>query len=176
MAASAAAIARLGGEVLRDRPLGVEHLLARVEPLGRLLDVGAPGLEAHGVRDDELVGVALLLGEGAAALEALLRVRDRAVERGPAGAEAERGDHEARVAEDELRLEEPLPLDAADEVLDGDVDVGERERRGVRGADAVLVLGLAVGEALGPLLEDEPGRPGRGVREDRVDVGEAAVR
>ena len=39
----------------------------------------------------------------------------------------------------------------------------------------MLVFRLAVGEALGPLLEDEPGGAGRRVRQDRVDVGVAAV-
>lgn len=48
-------VAGLGGEVLGDGPLGVERALgALVDPLGRLLDVGPGGLQADGVRDDQL--------------------------------------------------------------------------------------------------------------------------
>ncbi len=89
--------------------------------------------------------------------------------------EAEGRDHEARVAEDGLRLGEPLALDPADEPVGGDVDVLQEERGRVRGADAVLVLGLAGREALGALVDEEPGRPARRVGEDRVAVGHAAV-
>ena len=113
MAASAGGVAGLGGEVLGDGALGVEALLARVDALGRLLDVGAAGLQPHGVRDDQLVGVALLLGERRPRLDALARVRDGPVEGGPAGAEAERGHHEPRVAEHGLGLMQPLALDTA---------------------------------------------------------------
>ncbi len=63
MAASAAGVPGLGGEVLRDGALGVQRTvlaLARVDPRGRVLDVGAGGLEPDRVRDDQLVGVALL--------------------------------------------------------------------------------------------------------------------
>ncbi len=114
-------VARLGGEVLGDRALGVERSLAGVDALGGLLDRGARRLEAHGVGDDQLVGVALLLGERAAGLDALGGVRDRAVERRPPGAEPEGGDHQARVAEHLLGLDEALALDAADEPVGVDV-------------------------------------------------------
>ena len=77
----------------------------------------------------------------------LRRVRDRAVERRPARAEPERGDHQPGVAEHLLGLDETLALDAADEPVGVDVDVVEEQRGGVAQPDAVLVLGLAVREA-----------------------------
>ena len=121
------------------------------------------------------MGVALLLAQRPAALDALLRVPDGAPQRLPPGAEAEGRDHEARVAEDRLRLGEALALDEADEPVGRDVDVLEEERGRVRGADAVLVLGLPVREALGPLVHEEPGRAAGSVGQDRVAVGDAAV-
>ena len=147
MAASAAPLPGLGGHVLGDGALGVEQAVVAVDVLGGLLDVGASRLQPGGVRDDQLVGVALLLGERAAGLDALGGVRDGPVERGPTGAEPEGGDHQAGVAEDLLGLDEPLALDAADEPVGVDRDVVEEEGGGVAEPDAVLVLGLAVGEA-----------------------------
>ena len=168
-------VPRLGRQVLGHRALGREVVLARVEPLRHPLDVVARGLEPHRVRDEQLVGVALLLAQRPAALDALLRVADGATQRLPARAEAEGRDHEARVAEDRLRLREALALDEADEPVGRDVDVLQEERGRVRGADAVLVLGLAVREALRPLVHEEPGRTAGSVGQDRVAVGDAAV-
>ena len=111
-----------------------------VEPVGGVLHVGAGRLEPHGVRDDELVGVALLLAQRAAALLSVDRVGDGAVEGLPAAAEAERGDHEPGVAEDLLGLDQALARREPDEVVGGHLDVVEEERGGVGQPDAVLVL------------------------------------
>ena len=138
-------------------------------PLGGLLDRGPRRLERDRVRDDQLVRVALLLGQRPAGLDALARVGDRAVERRPAGAEPERRDHQPRVAEHLLGLDEALALDAADQPVGVDVDVVEEQRGGVAQPDAVLVLGLAVREALGAAVDDEPARPAGSEREDRVE-------
>ena len=105
----------------------------------------------------------------------LRRVGDRAVERLPAGAEPERRHHQPRVAEHLLGLHEALTLDAADQPIGGHVDLVEEQRRGVAEPDAVLVLVVAVGEALGALLDDEPARPAGGEREHGVEIGHAAV-
>jgi hypothetical protein len=119
--------------------------------------------------------VALLLRKRTAGLDALGGVGDGAVEGRPAGAEAEGGHHQARVAEDGQGLGEPLPLDAAHQGIGVHPHAGERDLGRVAGADAVLVLGPAVGEARRALLDHEPrraaGRPG----EHAVEVGEAAV-
>ena len=61
---ASAAGAGLRREVLGIGALGVEVLLAGVEPLGGVLDRRAPRLEAHDVGDDQLVRVALLLASG----------------------------------------------------------------------------------------------------------------
>ena len=97
------------------------------------------------------------------------------VERGPTGTEPERGHHQPRVAEHLLRLHEPLALDAADEPIGVDRDVVEEEGGGVAEPDAVLVLGLAVGESLEARVEHEPRRTSGRVGEDRVEVGDTAV-
>ncbi len=89
--------------------------------------------------------------------------------------EAEGRDHQAGVAEDRLRLDEAPALDASDQPLRRDVHVLQEERRGVAGSDAVLVLGLAVREALGPAVDEEPARPAGRVRQDRVAIGDPAV-
>jgi hypothetical protein len=65
------------------------------------------------------VGVALLLAERGAALDALVGVANGAAQRFPARAEAERADHEAGVAKDGLRLGQPLPFDAANQPVGG---------------------------------------------------------
>ena len=172
------AVAGLAGEVLRDGALGDEgalRLLERVEGEGCLLDVRASRLEAHDVGNDQLVRVPLLLGEGRAGLHAPGRVGDGAVERRPAGTEAEGGDHEARVAEDRLRLLQALPLDLPDEVVDRDEDVVEGEGRRVGEPDPVLLLRALVAEARRLALHDEPARASRREREHGGDLGHAAV-
>ncbi len=119
--------------------------------------------------------VALLLGERPARLDALLRVGDRPVERVPSGAEAERRDHQTRVAEHLLRLHEPLALHAADEPVGVDTHVVDEERGGVAQTEAVLVLVLAVREAVGVAIDDEPGRATGSKGEHRVQIRDTAV-
>src|SRR5512140_3529681 len=168
-------VAGLGGEELRDGALGLQLGLAVVEADRRLLDVRARRLEADHVGDDELVRVRLLLAERRARLDALARVADGLLHGGHAGAEPERGDHQAREAEDGLRVREPLALHAADEVLHRDEDVLDGDGRGVRGADAVLVLGLARVPALRAALDDEEGGAVRRRGEAGVQLGHAAI-
>ena len=74
-------VSGLGRQVLGDRALDQELALAGVQPLGGLLDRRARRLQRDGVRDDQLVGVALLLGERSARLDALLGVGDGAVQK-----------------------------------------------------------------------------------------------
>ena len=93
----------------------------------------------------------------------------------PAGAETEGRDHQPGVAEHRLRLLQPQALDAADQPVGVDVDVVEVDRGGVGGADAVLVLGLAPGDALGFALDHEPARAAGRHRQKGVEIGIAAV-
>jgi hypothetical protein len=127
------------------------------------------------VGDDQLVRVALLLRQGPAGLDALGRVGDHPVERRPPAAQPERGDHETRVTEHLLGLEQALALDASDERVALHRHVVEVEGGRVAEPDAVLVLGLGLREALGPALDDEPARPARAVGQDGVGVGDPAV-
>jgi hypothetical protein len=143
-------VACLRGHQLRDRTLGVHRPIgaeAPVELVGRVLDEGPRSFESHGVRDDQLVGEALLLRQRRATLLAFDRVGDRPVECFPATAEAECSDHEARVPEHLLGLDESLALDLADEVIEGDLDIVEEEGRGVGESDAVFVLRMRRREA-----------------------------
>ena len=112
---------------------------------------------------------------GPAGLDPLGRVRDGPIERRPAGAQAEGGDHQAGVTEDELGLNESLTLDPADQPISRHLDVVEEEGGGVAEADAVLVLGLAVGKARGVAVDHEPRRATRGVGQDGVEIGDAPV-
>ena len=119
-----------------------------VDALGRLFDVGAAGFQSSHVGHDQLVGVALLFGERRSGLNALGRIRNGAIERGPPAAQAERRHHQARVAEHGLRLDQSLAFHAADQPVGIDVDIVKRERRRVAEADAVLVFGFVVRESL----------------------------
>ena len=69
--------------------------------------------------------VALLFRERRAGLNALGGIRNRAIERGPSGAEAEGRHHQARVAEHRLRLDQALAFDAADQPVGIDINVVE---------------------------------------------------
>ena len=143
---------------------------------GGLFDEGATGFQPHDMGHDQLVGVALLLRERRAALNALGGVRNGAIQRRPSGAQSKGRDHHARVTEDHLRLNQALAFYAANQAVGIDVDIVERQRCGVAQANAVLVLGLVVRKALGAGVDDEPGRPGGRVGQNRVVVGDAAVR
>src|SRR5271166_962640 len=98
-------IPRLGGQVLGDRTLGVQASFARVDALGSLFDEGPARFQTDDVRNDQLVGVTLLLRQGRARLNALGRGWNRAIQPRPSGAESEGGHHEARVPEYSLRLQ-----------------------------------------------------------------------
>ena len=92
-----------------------------------------------------------------------------------AAAEAEGRDHQAREAEHRLGVNEALALDAAEQVLGGHEDVLEDDRRGVRRADAVLVLVLARDEPRRALLDQKEGRSVGSRGQHRVKLGETAV-
>ena len=156
-------------------PSVLSMLLAVVDAGGGLLDVGPGRLEAGGVGDDQLVGEALLLGQGAPPWMRSAEYWAARSQGGPAGAEPEGGDHQPGVAEDGLGLGQALAFDLADDAVGVDPDVLEREGGRVAGPDAVLVLGFAVGEAVGVAVDDEPGRAVGGEGEDGVEVGVAAV-
>ena len=76
-------VSRLRRQILGNGPLGIEAATAAVNALGGELDVGARGLESSRVRNDELVGVTLLLRERRATLDSFGGVRNRTVQRGP---------------------------------------------------------------------------------------------
>ena len=165
-----------GRHVLGDGAFGVQSCLrSGVDALGGFFDVGAGGFQPHHVGHDQLVGVSLLLGERRAGLNALGGVRNGAIEGSPSAPKAERRDHQARVAEDRLRLNQALAFDAADQPVGVDVNVVERQRCRVAQANAVLVFGLVVSETLRALFDDEPARTRGSIRQDRVGVGDAAV-
>ncbi len=128
------------------------------------------------MRRQQLVDVALLLDQGRAELHALARVRQRPAQRGLPGPEPERPHHQAGVAEDGVRLLQPLALLAAQQVVRRHDDVLEQQARGVRGADAVLVLVPPGAEPGRVALQHEEARPARRVRQDRVELRHAAVR
>jgi hypothetical protein len=56
---------------LATAPFGLQPVFAAVDALGHPLDVGAGRFQPGGVGHDQLVGVALLLAERCAALDAL---------------------------------------------------------------------------------------------------------
>ncbi len=57
-----------------DSALGLQVLPAPVDAFRGPFDVGAGGFQAHGVGHDQLVGIALLLAEWRARLDARLRI------------------------------------------------------------------------------------------------------
>ena len=69
------------------------------------------------------MGVSLLFRERRSGLDALGGIRNGAIERGPAGPQAERRDHQARVAEHGLRLIESLAFHTADQPVGIDINV-----------------------------------------------------
>ena len=149
-------VAGLGGHILRHRALGLLLGVAAVDALGHPLDVGARGLQAHGIGNQQLVRVRLFGAEQRAALHAGLAIANRALKRGPAAAQAKRANHQARVAKYGLRLRQALAFFAANQPIFRYIHVVEEERGGVRGANAVLVFRLALGEARRVVLDNEP--------------------
>ena len=89
--------------------------------------------------------------------------------------ESECGDHEARVSEDLLGLEQTLALHPADQRVAVDGYVVEVESSRVAQADAVLVLRFGLCEAVRASLDHEPARPAWRLGQDGVHVGDAAV-
>ena len=172
-------VAGLGRHVLGDGALGVQRAVLRPRPrrCGSAVSStnGARGLEPRR-RAARSACACSPASRRAATRPAsrLRRVADRPVQGLPAAAQAERGDHQPGVAEDLLGLDQPAALDAADQVLRRHHDVVEEQRRRVGQPDAVLVLRRRGREARGALLDDEPGRPAGGQREDRVGVGDAS--
>src|SRR5205085_2627153 len=113
--------------------------------------------------------------KGSPGLNSLLGVGNCSIERGPAGSQAKRCDHQAGVAEYCLRLQQTLTFHAADQTVSSDIDIIEGERCCVAEADAMLVLGFIMREALRALLDDEPGRTSGCVCENTVSLGYTAV-
>ena len=108
-------IAGLGCHVFSNRPFGVEAaFVAGIDALRRLLYIGAGGLEAHGMRHDQLVRVALLFREWPSSLDALGGIRNGAIKRRPSRAQPKGRHHQPGVAEDRLRLEQSLAFDSAE--------------------------------------------------------------
>ncbi len=108
-------------------------------------------------------------------MQTLGGVGNGAVERGPSCAQAERCDHQARIAEHGLRLNQSLAFDAANEPVGIDINVVERQRRRVAQADAVLVFRFVVGETLHAFFHDEPARTAGRVGQNRVGIGDTTV-
>jgi hypothetical protein len=121
------------------------------------------------------VGVALLLAEGRAGLNALLGVADGAAQRLPAGSQAKRAHHQAGVAKDGLGLGQPLPFHAANQPVGRDVDIFEEEGGRVAGANAVLVFRLAFAEAGGIPVYHKPGGAAGGQGQNGVEIGHAPL-
>ena len=92
--------------------------------------------------------IAWCVGDRNAELDALARVGDGELERRAGDPGRHRGDARARAIERLHRDPEAVVL-LADQVVGRDLDVGEGDRRGVRGALAHLVL-VAVDERRPP--------------------------
>jgi hypothetical protein len=107
------------------------------------------------VRHYELVRISLFLAQRCACLDPLFRVLDGALHGFAAASKTERGDHQACVAEHPLRLREPLPLDATEQLISRYVDVVEHHCSRVAVANAVFVLGFTVTEAFGAGFDQE---------------------
>ena len=102
---------------------------------------------------DQLVGVALLLRQRRSALNALRRIWNGAIQRGPAGTKSKSRDHHAGIAEHQLRLDQSLAFHATHEAVGVNVDIVKRQRGSVAQTNAMLVLGLVVSKALGALRQ-----------------------
>jgi hypothetical protein len=127
------------------------------------------------VGHDQLVRVALLLREWRSRLNALSRVGNCAIERGPASPQPKRRHHQTRVTEHGLRLNQPLTFHSAEQPVGVDVDVAECKSCGVAQSNAVLILRLVVAEAFRVFFYDEPTRTTGRVGQDCVGVSNSAV-
>ena len=171
-------VAGLGGDELGDRAFGVQRTIgaqAAVQPVGRAFDHAARGFQPHGMRHDQLVRVALLLGQRAAALMPLQRIGDGAVHGLPAATQAEGSHHHACVAEDLLRLYQSLAFDTTDQVVNRHLDVVQVQRRGIGQAQAVFVFGMAGREARRAAGHHEPCWPFGRTRQDGREVGNGTI-
>ena len=136
-----------------DRVLG--HGEPPVLPHGRLEREEARRLDARGhVGEGELDG--LELGDDLSEGHPLFGVPEGRLVGALSAAEGERGDGDAPAVEDLERVREPVPH-LAQAVLVGEEAVLEDELARIGGAEAELVLLLAVLEARRPLLHDEGG-------------------
>jgi MFS family permease len=124
-------------------------LNAGIDPSGGLLDIGAARFEPYGVGHDQLVGVALLFRKWRARLHAFLRIFDGAVQGCPATAQAERGDHQPRIAEHQLHLDQALALDLAQQLSGRDKYLIEQHGRCVAGPNSMFLFWFAMGQAFG---------------------------
>src|SRR5207249_5583696 len=119
-----------------------------------------PGEQARGVdlrrHVRELPLDRLVLGDLLTERLALLRVRERVLEARPRDADSLCGDPDASAIECAQRDLEAL-ADRADEIRIGNAALLEDELRGVRPADAELLLELPDTESLRALLDDKRG-------------------
>ena len=168
-------ISRLCGQVFRDGALGIQVGVFTVESFGCSFDIGAACFEQHHMRNDELVRVTLLFGKRGSPLDASHRVWDCPVQRRPSGAKSERGNHQARIAEHQLRLDEALPFLLTEQTVGIDVDAFQRNCRGVAGPNPVLVFRFSVAQSGGILFNDKPAGSSGSFGENGIQVGKSAV-
>src|ERR1700687_1181631 len=127
------------------------------------------------MRHDQLVGITLLFRERSAALKAFGRIWNCAIECSPSGAKAERCHHEPCVSENSLSLIQALAFHASDQAVGININVVEREGRGVAEANAVLVFRFIVSETFRVFLNNEPSWPCGCAGQDRVCASDSAV-
>ena len=125
--------ARVGGliprfcrHVLSNGAFGIQRSLSGVNAFGSFFDIGARSFPPRHIRNDQLVRIALLFRQQATCLNALCRIRNRAVKRGPSCAQTECRDHQPRVAEHCLCLQESLPRNTANKAIRAHVNIVER--------------------------------------------------
>ncbi len=93
----------------------------------------------------------------------------------PSGPQAKRRNHQARVTEHRLRLQQALAFHAADQPVGVHVDIVERQRCRVAETNTMLVFRLVVGKARRAFFYDEPGRTAGRVGQNGVSISNAAV-
>ena len=87
----------------------------------------------------------------------------------------ERGNHQARIAEHQLRLDESLPFLLAEQTIGIDIDAFQRNRRRIAGPNSVLIFRLAVAQSGGILFNDKPAGSAGSFGENGIKVGKSAV-